>query len=91
MKWLMKFMMLSCLKATELIEKKILFRLSQFERLKLYYHTKMCEVCAKYENQSVILHETLKKSATEPISNDEIDEKTMDSIKKAIVKKLDIG
>ena len=46
---------LSCLKATELIEKKLHFRLSGREKLQLKMHKMMCNACSSYEKQSIFL------------------------------------
>jgi len=56
----MSLLMLSCNKATELIEKKIYFRLSLPERLKLIFHTRNCEVCLHYQKQSIWLDRVLR-------------------------------
>lgn len=60
MRLLMSLLMLSCHKATELVEKKIYFRLSVFERMKLLFHTRNCEVCHHYQKQSMWLDKVLK-------------------------------
>lgn len=65
MKKIIHIFFLSCLKATELIEKKLLFKLSVKEKLQLKMHKLMCEACTKYEKQSIIIEkgiETLDKS-----------------------------
>jgi len=48
-------MMLSCKKATELIEKKHAFSLNPIERMQLFLHTSMCNACRNYEKQSKFL------------------------------------
>jgi len=55
MKKLMHRLFLSCLKATELIEKKLHFRLSGREKLQLKMHKMMCDACSSYEKQSIFL------------------------------------
>ncbi len=55
MKKLMHILFLSCLKATELIEKKFHVKLSFKERLQLYLHKMMCDACSMYEKQSAVL------------------------------------
>lgn len=55
MKRIMHKLFLSCLKATELIEKKIHFRLSTKEKMQLKMHKAMCSACSSYEKQSVFL------------------------------------
>ena len=54
MKKLMNILMLSCKKATELLEKRSVVKLSIKEKIQLKMHTNMCKVCHAYENQSKI-------------------------------------
>jgi len=49
------FFLISCLKATELIEKKFYFKLSFSERLQLKVHKSMCKACALYGKQSAFI------------------------------------
>jgi len=49
-------MMLSCDKATALIERKTVAGLSVMERFKLLFHKSMCSGCRNYEKQSVFIH-----------------------------------
>ena len=51
----MHILLLSCLKATELIEKRFYFKLSFKERLQLKLHKTMCDACTNYEKQSKII------------------------------------
>ena len=44
--------MLSCEKASELIEKKLNFSLGTKEKVQLFVHTKVCDACKNYEKQS---------------------------------------
>ncbi len=55
MKKIMHKLFLSCLKATELVEKKMHFGLTVKERLQLKMHKMMCDACTSYEKQSVFL------------------------------------
>jgi hypothetical protein len=55
MKKLMHILFLSCLKATELIEKNFYFKLSMREKMQLKMHKMMCNACTIYEKQSVLL------------------------------------
>lgn len=68
----MSWLMLSCNKATELVEKKIYFGLSISERIKLLFHNRNCAVCEHYQKQSVWLHDILKvflaKNGNKPVS-----------------------
>ena len=60
MKKLMNFMFLSCRKATELIEKKLLMGLNSKESVQLMFHTSMCDACKKYSHQSKDLDTIIK-------------------------------
>ena len=80
----MHFMFLSCLKATELIEKKIHFRLSFSERLQLKMHKSMCDACSKYEKQSLFLEKGIS-SLQKPASL----EMDLDALKKRITDQLE--
>ena len=83
MKKLMHILFLSCLKATELIEKKMHFKLSATEKIQLKLHKMMCDACTQYEKQSLIIEKgisTIKKD--EPLTVD------LESFKKAIHKRL---
>jgi hypothetical protein len=59
MKKLMNYLMLSCKKATELIEKRSLVRLSFKEKVQLHLHKSMCDACTAYEKQSKKIDELL--------------------------------
>jgi predicted anti-sigma-YlaC factor YlaD len=69
----MNILMLSCKKATELIEKKLHFKLSKVESVQLVLHKSMCEACKAYEKQSQLLDKVLSKelssSDSYPIEN----------------------
>ncbi len=58
----MNKMFLSCLKATELIEKKLHFKLTLTEKVRLKMHKAMCDACTMYEKQSNILDKALSAS-----------------------------
>ena len=58
---IMHFLFLSCLKATELIEKKFHFKLTFTEKIQLEMHKMMCDACKTYEKQSGIIEEGLKE------------------------------
>jgi len=52
---IMHILFLSCLTATELIEKNFHFKLSFLERMQLKVHKMMCDACTNYEKQSIII------------------------------------
>ena len=84
MKKIMHILFLSCLKATELIEKKHHFKLSVTERLQLRMHKIMCNACTRYEKQSILLDKGLSS-----IKESERDEKELEHLKKIIIHKLE--
>jgi hypothetical protein len=62
MKKIMRFLLLSCLKATELIEKKLYTKLSISEKIRLSLHKSMCNACRRYENQSKLIDSAIEKN-----------------------------
>ncbi|HYX06173.1 MAG TPA: hypothetical protein VE912_05510 [Bacteroidales bacterium] len=83
MKKLMHILFLSCLKATELIEKKMHFRLSWMERMQLKAHKMMCDACTRYEEQSAYIDQAIEKTRHENLSASELNQ-----FKQQIVDKL---
>jgi hypothetical protein len=59
-KKIMHKLFLSCLKATEIIEKGLNFKLSWKEKLQLKAHKMMCDACSRYEKQSLFLDNAVK-------------------------------
>lgn len=80
----MHLLMLSCKKASVLIEKKLSFSLGTIEKMQLVIHTSMCSACKKYEQESRGLDAVLNNHIKTPISS------TKDSSKLANVIKLKI-
>ncbi|MDZ7738089.1 MAG: hypothetical protein U5K32_03270 [Bacteroidales bacterium] len=62
MKKLLNILFLSCYKATELIEKKLNFRLSFKEKIQLKIHKSMCDACSLYEKQSEFMDRWIEAS-----------------------------
>lgn len=62
MKKLMNILMLSCNKATLLIEKRHARPLSFVERVQLKMHLAMCDKCTEYQKQSLLIENILKAS-----------------------------
>lgn len=83
MKKLMHILFLSCLKASALIEKKFHIKLSFTEQMQLKAHKMMCDVCSRYEKQSLILEKGIERHVHQ--RKDEID---MDQLKKKITIQL---
>lgn len=79
--------MLSCRKATELIEKRNVTKLSMTEKVQLRLHTSMCSGCAAYQKQSTMIdqwlhqHYSLAKPAdSTDASNTELKEKIISKL-----------
>lgn len=56
----MHLMFLSCLKATALIEKKLLVNLSLKEKFQLAGHKAMCSACTNFEKHSILIDKVMK-------------------------------
>ncbi len=80
----MHFLFLSCLKATEIIEKKLHFKLSFKEKLQLKVHKMMCDACTNYEKQNLLIDKSLAnhKPHTEDLDLD------VEEFKETILDKL---
>ena len=83
---LSRIMFLSCLRASELIEKKMHFKLSIRERIQLRIHKSMCEACRIYEKQSAVIEKGI--SMQKPDTSIEIN---VDALKKDIHNLLESG
>ncbi len=82
-------MMLSCSAATELMEKKLIERLTSGERLKLFFHAAVCDACRRYEKQSRLLETFLKSKEQAPLPN-ELTE-IAQGLEEKIMEKLNAG
>ena len=78
--------MLSCKKATELIEKKEVVGLSFIEKSQLKLHLSMCKACASYGKHSKVVDHVLKVKAK--FESDASTSKMSDSAKSDILRKL---
>ena len=86
MKKILNYLMLSCKKASMLIEKKLLINLSAKEKIQLTLHKSMCDACTAYEKQSMALDKILHKHLTD---NETTDTETKnESLKERIISKL---
>ena len=68
----MHFMMISCKRATELVDKRQSVGLTGREIVKLRFHTIMCRACRRYEEQSRLIDGLLKKQLGESSGKEEI-------------------
>jgi len=83
MKKLIQIMFLSCLKATEFIEKKLHYKLSFKEKIQLKVHKSMCKACSEYEKQSILIDKVISEKNIH-----KIDPKEIKLLKESIVKKI---
>lgn len=88
MMWLMNVVMLSCQKATLLMEKKLHSGISFGEKLQLFMHKQMCDSCRLYEKQSHFLHSILKKKSSQAITPTTISKTLPEDVKYRILKEL---
>lgn len=81
-------LMLSCKKATELIEKKRIAGLSFGERLQLNFHKRACKACAAYEHQSDLIEKALDKQQDHEreVSHDKLSDKARSIIIERLAK-----
>ena len=61
MKKLMNILMLSCEKASGLIDKSLHFPLNPIEKIQLFFHTRMCDACRGYQQQSNTMEVLMKQ------------------------------
>lgn len=80
----MHFLFLSCIKASELIEKKLYFKLSLKEKIQLKTHKSMCDACTNYEKQSLFMD----KALSHPPKPTEIQGDPLAELKKKTLAKL---
>ena len=80
----MNILFLSCLKATELIEKKIHFGLSLIEKMQLKAHKMMCDVCTNYEKQSLLIEKGIAATHKKEFTGTD-----MEQLKQQIAQKLE--
>ncbi len=78
--------MLSCRKATMLIEKKLLVKLTFKEKVQLTMHKTMCDACTAYEQQSKELDNILHKHLTDHEGENNVIKNS--DLKKRIISKL---
>ncbi len=64
MKKIMHFLFLSCLKATELMEKKLHIKLNFKNKIQLKIHKSMCKACQLYDRQNKFIDKSIKNNPT---------------------------
>ncbi len=86
----MNKVMLSCKKATELMEKQHIVRLTQVERVQLFMHTRMCDACSRYAKQSEFIDKAFGQDASLEAGNKHVSPKILSrAIKDKIINNLE--
>ena len=80
--------MLSCKKATSLMDKKAHARLGPVEGLQLILHRSMCDACRRYEKQSQIIDTILRHEAIEPHEGIHPAKSLPEEVKSKIIREL---
>jgi len=80
-------MMISCKKATALIEKKQTVGISIIEKLQLGSHALICKGCQHYERQSLIINDLLNNYMKGQASH--YSQGDLDKLKNQIIKKIE--
>ena len=81
-----KKIMLSCYKATELVEKSNFSGLSAMEKIRLRMHLSVCDACKKYQKQSALLNQLLTES---PTGKNTLEESEVEKLNDTIIKKIE--
>lgn len=84
----MHLIMLSCRKASELIEKRLIFRLSMKEKIQLKMHTSVCEACSHYQKQSEKLDHLIKEHLQYESERSESKHKANEDLQNKIIKSI---
>lgn len=81
--------MISCKKATELLDKRSVLQLSVREKIALKLHIAICAACKRYKKQSQFIEKILKSNSQIPNpdqvpqhTNEELKEKIFDYLEK---------
>jgi len=69
-----RILFLSCLKASELIEKKLHFKLTFREKIQLRIHKSMCDACRIYEKQSTLIEKGISMQKPNPSENMDVEQ-----------------
>ena len=78
-------MMLSCRKATELVEKRAVQGLTTTERIRLRVHLSMCRACSGFEHQSRVIDKALTRLMHQSeADNGSLDEEAKERIRQRI-------
>ena len=85
----MNWLMLSCRKASELVEKKLHFGLSSKEKFQLFLHLSMCDACKAYQKQTILLDKLLTKQSDSQNVKSTIEKPLPEEVKSKIINELE--
>ncbi|WP_298732264.1 hypothetical protein [uncultured Chitinophaga sp.] len=88
-KRIIHFFVLSCKKASGLIEKNLYFKLSLPERIQLRWHLTLCDACSTYKKQSGLLHDLLSRHEHDHTQAPPLPEDATQELKEKIIRKLE--
>jgi hypothetical protein len=79
---------LSCLKASQLVEKQQIFGLSASELIQMKAHLLICKGCNEYKIQSFFIAKGIKEKIEKGETYIQISSEELDRVKKLILSKL---
>lgn len=85
---LLNTLLLSCKKATALIEKKSVLKLSTREKVMLHVHTSVCDACMYYEKQSKLIDDLLR-THLQDCKPEDVPQLSNEGLKERIITKID--
>jgi len=88
MKGLLQTILLSCLKATLLVEKDQISGLNPAERIQLKVHLSLCDGCRDYKDQSIFIGKSIRQKIESGDVNIQISKEELERIKGQILSKL---
>lgn len=84
----MNFLMLSCKKSTELMDRKAHAQLGLVDNFQLMLHRSMCDACRLYERQGRMIDTFLHSQAIEPGKGFKSDKTLPEEVKSKIIEGL---
>lgn len=82
MKKLMNAVLLSCRKATELVEKKRHGDVGNMEGVQLTMHLSMCRNCRNYAKQTAVIDRLLRRTSTSIMDTSLLEDRIIIQLKK---------
>lgn len=84
----MHWLLLSCKKATELIEKRSFIGLKLLDRIRLQWHLRLCEACSLYESHSKQIDHMMQHTHTHTPSSTPSEALAAQAFKERLIKAL---